>query len=384
MTSKYCAAITGFAEMAPEKKPGRHTPLSIIADLAKSAAADAGLEKKDIDGLIVGTCLSQHSIYWSLAVADYLHLNTSFLNQYPMPTGMVGRAIAAIEAGLCNNVLCVVGDTWDSKSLIERGLPPMPYIGDEFDAPYGLAGAPAGYALIAQRHMYEYGTKPEQLAKISVDQRHSACSNPAALFGNKEITINEVLDSRMISTPIHLLEAVSPCTGGGAFIVSRGDIARSSPNNPVYLLGSGEAGNRWSISQAQSLTTSLVKPAAEQAFRRAGISPQQIDFVQAYDCFTIVVLITLEDAGFCNKGEGGQFVEDHNLSFDGDFPCNTHGGQLSFGQPGNGGGMSQLLEGVRQLMGRAGKRQLDNPSLGYINNNGGIMSKQCSLILGLE
>lgn len=384
MGRKYSAAISGFAEMAPQKKPGRHTPLNIIADLARAATADAGLEKADIDGLIVGTCLSQHSIYWSLAVADYLHLSPAFLNQYPMPTGMVGRAIAAIEAGLCNNVLCVVGDAWDSRNLTEQGLPPMPCLGNEFDAPYGLAGAPAGYALIAQRHMFEYGTKPEQLAKIAVDQRRSACLNPAALFGDREISIDEVLNSRMISDPIHLLEAVSPCTGGGAFIVSRGDIARSSPHHPVYLLGSGEAGNRWSISQAPSLTTSLVKPAAATAFRNAGINPAQVDFVQAYDCFTIVVLITLEDAGFCRKGEGGRFVEEHNLAWNGDFPCNTHGGQLSFGQPGNGGGMSQLIEAIRQLMGRAGARQLPNPTLGYVNNNGGIMSKQCSLVLGLE
>jgi len=253
----------------------------------------------------------------------------------------------------------------------------------EFDAPYGLIAANPGYALIARRHMYEFGTTPQQMAKVAVDQRKNACKNPAAMFGNKEITIDDVLNSRMIVDPLHLLEIVSPCSGGGAFIVTSAERAKRGPHRPVYLLGAGEAGGHCGITRAESLTTSLVKPAAESAFKMAGASPQDMDFVQPYDCYTITVLVTLEDAGFCKKGEGGRFVEEHDLSYKGDFPCNTHGGQLSYGQPGLAGGMSHVIEGVRQLMGRGGERQVKDATIGYVNGNGGIMSEQCSLILGI-
>ena len=254
----------------------------------------------------------------------------------------------------------------------------------EFDAPYGLSGANAGYALIARRHMHEFGTTPEQLAKISVDQRTNACANPQALFGKQLITIEDVLNSRMIADPLHLLEVVSPATGGGAFIVTSADRAKQSPNRPVYLLGAGEAGEHSSITRAPNMTHSLVKPAADQAFAMAGVSREQIDFIQPYDCYTITVLVTLEDAGFCVKGEGGRFIEETDLTWRGDLPCNTHGGQLSFGQPGIAGGMSQVIEGVRQLMGRGEQRQVANATLGFVNGNGGIMAEQCGLILGVE
>ena len=149
-------------------------------------------------------------------------------------------------------------------------------------------------------------------------------------------------------------------------------------------MGAGEAGGHCSITRAESLTTSLVKPAAEAAFGMAGLTPQDMDFVQPYDCYTITVLVTLEDAGFCPKGEGGRFVEDHDLSYQGDFPSNTHGGQLSFGQPGLAGGMSHLIEGVRQLMGRGEARQVEAARIGYVNGNGGIMSEQCSVVIGVN
>ncbi|MCL6646232.1 MAG: thiolase family protein [Dehalococcoidia bacterium] len=229
-----------------------------------------------------------------------------------------------------------------------------------FFIPYGLIAANPGYALIARRHMHEFGTTPEQMAKVAVDQRKNACKNPAALFGNKEITVDDVLNSRVIVDPLHLLEIVSPCTGGGAFIVTGAERSKRAPHRPVYLLGAGEAGGHCWITRARSLTTSLVKPAAEAAFKMAGMTPQDMDFVQPYDCYTITVIVTLEDAGFCKKGEGGHFVWEHDLTYKGDFPCNTHGGQLSFGQPGLAGGMSHVIEAVRQLMGRGGERQENN------------------------
>ena len=383
MSIKGKAAISGFAEMPPQKGAGNITPLGIIANMAREAIADAGLEKSDIDGLLTGWALSDYSVLWPSVVADYLQIRPAYFNQVELggasAAGMVWRAAAAIEAGMCNTVLCVVGD----RRARARQMPPFPSIEAEFDAPYGLIAANPGYALIAQRHKYEYGTTAEQMAKVAVDQRRSACQNPSALFGHKEIDIDDVLNSRMIVAPLHLLEIVSPCTGGGAFIVTSTERAKDGPHKPVVLLGAGEAGGHSSITHARSLTTSLVKPAAEAAFHMAGVGPQDMDFVQPYDCYTITVIVTLEDAGFCEKGEGGRFVADHDLSYAGDFPCNTHGGQLSFGQPGLAGGMSHVIEGARQLMGRGEGRQVKDASIGYVNGNGGIMAEQCSLVLGV-
>jgi acetyl-CoA acetyltransferase len=387
MSLKGKAAIIGFAEMAPSKGSGGRTTLGIIAEVARNAIADAGLEKKEIDGLLTGIAFGEYSVLWPSVVADYLHLRPSYLNQVELggaaAAGMIWRAAAAIEAGMCENVLCVLGESWES-GVSETEPPPFPRIDAEFDAPYGLTSPNPGYALIARRHMHEFGTTSEQLAKVAVDQRKNACKNPAALFRHKEISIDDVLNSRMIVDPLHLLEIVSPCTGGGAFIVTSAKRVELSPHKPVYLLGAGEAVGHSNITQARSLTTSPVKPAAEAAFKMAGLSPQDMDFVQPYDCYTITVIVTLEDAGFCPKGEGGRFVAEHDLTFKGDLPCNTHGGQLSFGQPGLAGGMSHVIEAVRQLMGRGGERQVKDAILGYVNGNGGIMADECSLVLGIE
>jgi len=387
MSIKKKAAIIGFAEMAPQKGAAGKTPLGIIGEVAREAIADAGLEKKAIDGLLTGMAIGEYSVLWPSVVAEYLKLQPRYFNQVELggasAAGMVWRAAAAIEAGMCNTVLCVLGDSWDSK-IIGSKPPPFPRIEAEFDAPYGLIAANPGYALIARRHMHEFGTKPEQMAKVAVDQRKNACKNSTALFGHKEITIDDVLNSRMIVEPLHLLEIVSPCTGGGAFIVTSAERAQQSPHRPVYLLGAGEAGGHSSITHARSLTTSLVKPAAEGAFSMADVSPKDMNFVQPYDCYTITVIVTLEDAGFCRKGAGGRFVAEHDLTYKGDFPCNTHGGQLSFGQPGLAGGMSHVIEGARQLMGRGGERQVKDATIGYVNGNGGIMSEQCSLVLGVQ
>ena len=383
MSLRGTAAISGFAEMAPQKGAGDRTPLGIIANVARDAIADAGLKKSDVDGLLTGWALSDYSVLWPSVVADYLHIQPSYVNQVELggasAAGMVWRAAAAIQGGMCHTVLCVLGD----RRARARQMPPFPSIEAEFDAPYGLIAANPGYALIAQRHKHEYGTTAEQMAKVAVDQRKSACRNPAALFGHTEIDVDDVLASRMIVDPLHLLEIVSPCTGGGAFVVTSRERAKDGPHPPVMLLGAGEAGGHSSITHARNLTTSLVEPAAAAAFRMAGVGPRDMDFVQPYDCYTITVIVTLEDAGFCDKGEGGRFVVEHDLSYAGDFPCNTHGGQLSFGQPGLAGGMSHVIEAARQLMGRGEARQVSGARIGYVNGNGGIMAEQCSLVLGV-
>jgi acetyl-CoA C-acetyltransferase len=219
------------------------------------------------------------------------------------------------------------------------------------------------------------------MAKVAVDQRKNALKNPLATFNDKELTIDEVLNSRMICDPLHIFEIVSPTSGGAAIIVASPEIAKRAKHPPVWLLGAGEFANHSTITYAPSITTSPIEVAAANAFNMAGLKPKDMNLVCPYDCYTITVIVSLEDAGFCKKGQGGPFVAEHDLSYSGDFPCNTHGGQLSFGQPGLAGGMSHVTEGIRQLMGRGGARQVKNASLAYVNGNGGIMSEQASLIL---
>jgi acetyl-CoA C-acetyltransferase len=382
MSLKNQAAAIGIAELKPSKEaPPELTPLILMARLTAEAIADAGLAKSDIDGFLVGMPTADPGFIYPAAAAEVLGLNPRMLNVVDIggasPAGMIWRAAAAIQAGMCSAVLCIVADL--NRAGDQRV--PVVSVQREFEAPYGNIGANCGYAMIAHRHMYEYGTTAQQMAKVAVDQRKNALKNPLAAFGDKPLTIDDVLNSRMIVDPLHLFEIVSPCTGGSAVIVASPEVAKRAKNPPVWLLGAGEYSNHSSITYAPSLTESPIKPAADTAFKMAGVDRKNIDLVCPYDCYTITVLVTLEDAGFCKKGQGGAFAAEHDLSYSGDFPCNTHGGQLSFGQPGLGGGMSHVVEGIRQLMGRGAGRQVKDAALAYVNGNGGIMSEQVSLIL---
>jgi acetyl-CoA C-acetyltransferase len=381
MSLKGKAAAIGIGELKPMKDPGDATALGLMATVAAEAIADAGLDKNDIDGFLVGVPFSDPGFIYPASAAEVLGIQTRMLNQVDIggasPAGMIWRAAAAIDAGMCNAVLCIVADL--NRAGDQR--PPTVSVQREFEAPYGNIGANCGYAMIANRHMFEYGTKPEQMAKVAVDQRANALKNPLATFNDKPLTIAEVLGSRMIVDPLHLYEIVSPVSGGAAVVVASPEVARRTKHPPVWLLGAGEYANHSTITYAPSLTDSPIKAAADAAFAMAGVSRDDVDFVCPYDCYTITVVVTLEDAGFCKKGQGGRFVEEHDLTWKGDFPCNTHGGQLSFGQPGLGGGMSHVTEAIRQLMGRGGERQVKNAKLGYVNGNGGIMSEQVSLVL---
>jgi acetyl-CoA C-acetyltransferase len=382
MSLKGKAAAIGIAELKPWKEaPPDVTPLKLMGQLLAEALADAGLEKKDLDGFLVGMPFADPGMIYPASAAEVLGINPRMLNVVDIggatPAGMIWRAAAAIDAGMCNAVLCIVADL---NRLGDQRVPVVS-VQREFEAPYGNIGANCGYAMIANRHMYEYGTTPEQMAKIAVDQRTNALKNPLATFNDKPLTIQDVLNSRMIVDPLHIYEIVSPCSGGSAVIVASPEIARRTKNPPIWLLGAGEYSNHASITYAPSLTDSPIKPAADTAFQMAGVERKDIDLICPYDCYTITVLVTLEDAGFCKKGQGGPFATEHDLSYAGDFPCNTHGGQLSFGQPGLGGGMSHVTEAIRQLMGRGDARQVKDASLAYVNGNGGIMSEQVSLIL---
>lgn len=399
MSLKGAAAVVGVAEMAPRRYTGDASTLDLLSGVAVEAIADAGFERGQVDGLIV------HPIgglpgFVPATVAEYLGLKPRFAEIVDLGgatgAGMIWRAAAAIQAGMCNTCLCVTGTRRRSRasrgkegpreSSSPRSVPPTrdrsPQA--EFDAPYGMVGANVGYAMLATRYAYEYGLTAAQRAKVAVDQRKNANANPAAIFHREALTIDDVLGSEIICKPLHMLEIVMPAAGAAALVVTAADRVPDARQRPAWLLGAGESVTHSSLAQAPALDATGVGIAARAAFAQAGVEPADVGLASLYDCYTIMVLLTLEEAGFCGRGEAGRFVESHDLTFAGDFPLNTHGGQLSFGQPGMAGGMSHVTEAVRQIQGRGGERQVRGLELAYAHGNGGIIAEQVGLVFGAE
>lgn len=386
MTLRGAAAIAGIGELRPMRRSDGRGVLQLMAEAGRLAVLDAGMEPGEVDGLLVAPPLGGAPVTFPSIVAEYMGLRPAYCDVVDLggasAAGQVWRAAAAIAAGMCSTVLCLTGDVQDPTQFYQRGTTVSSLPGPEFDRPYGPMGANSGYALAASRHMALYGTTPRQLAKVAVDQRTNACANPDALFYGAPITLEDVLNSRLVVDPLHLLEIVMPCSGAAALVVTTRERARRTAHPLVLLLGAGEQVTHSGPAYAPDLTSTAIAAAAGRAFAMAGVSPREIDLVSVYDCYTITVAITLEDAGFCAKGQGGPFIEAHDLTWKGDFPVNTHGGQLSFGQPGLAGGMSHITEAVRQLRGEATGRQVRDCELAYVNGNGGVLSEEVSLILG--
>ena len=392
------AAISGISELAPSGDAGGADTTELLLRVAHGAMVDAGLEPRDVDGIITdGTA----GMGGALTLADHLGLQPTYVGTCDTmgasSAGMVWRAAAAIATGQATAVVCTTASAHGARRRPSSSSPPRPprpaldpkarqrqmsmFGPAEFELPYGVAAVNYGYALIAQRHAYEFGTTDRQRAKIAVDQRTNAGMNPMARYRDP-MTVDDVLESRLVFDPLHLLEIVRPSAGGAAYVVAAPAPALAGGHPPVWLRGAAEKVEQGVVARAASLTTSPVAHTAPRAFEMAGVTPADIDLVSAYDCYTIMVLMTLEDAGFCPKGKGGPFVEEHDLTYRGDLPVNTHGGQLSFGQAGVAGGASHVTEAVRQLRGEAGDRQIADCELAFVNGNGGIMSEECSLVLG--
>ncbi len=390
MTLRAKAAIVGIGELPPARYTEGETSLGILAKAGTRAVEDAGLPFGDVDGMIVHPIGGINMLAPS-TLLEFMGLDVSFAESVDLGgatgAGMVWRAAAAIEAGMCSACLCMTGSRRERRIPGRRGgggrmRDTSPTA--EFEVPYGAVGANFGYAMIAQRYLHEYGVTPEQLARIAVHQRDNACANPDAIFCGQPISVDDVLASPVIVDPLHLLEIVMPAGGAAALLVVSPEIARSLGRPSAWLLGAGESCTHKSITYAPNMTDTAIRAAADSAFGMAGVERERIGLASLYDCYTITVLLTLEDAGFCKKGEGGRFVDEHDLRWNGDFPLNSHGGQLSFGQPGLAGGMSHVTEAARQIQGRAGERQIPGLDLAFVNGNGGIMSEQVSLVLGAE
>jgi acetyl-CoA acetyltransferase len=359
----------------------------LCIDAILRAVADAGISKDEVDGLVTCNSMAEPYLYHAEAIAEYLQIFPS----YCMSIGAGGgttftalhQAASAIESGICHTVVIAMADSLRSGMTREKALALQSSSGHpQFERPYGPT-VPAYYALIAQAHMHEYGTTPEHLAAVAVATRQHAMRNPAAQM-RTPLTIEEVLASRMIADPLHLLDCSLVSDGGAAVVLTARERAKDFRHRPVYLLGVGEGHGHEHISAARSLTTSAAVESGRRAYAMAGVGPRDIAFAQLYDCFTPVVLIELEDLGFCAKGEAGAFVATGHTAPGGSLPVNTHGGLLSHTHPGNPGSMFALTEAVTQLRRLAGERQLAKAGIGLVHAQGGVMSSHCTLILAQE
>ncbi len=367
-------AIVGFCEIPSRRDYGERSATGVLAEVARGAVQDAGLRKDDIDGLISAESIN------SVLLAQYLGIKPRYTSAMTLHGASGATSIltasAVIAAGLATNVLCVFGEARPLSATVRaqgavapRGGGGSASLVTEWEAPFGHAvAANTGYGLIKQRHMFEFGTKDEQFAKCSVDERFNAAVNENAVWKDKPITIEDVLNSRYTNDPLHLLECVMPVSGANAVVVTSAERARALPNPPVYVLGvGGPATTHDTLFQEEHTTTSPTAMSAPVALQMAEVNVKEIQFAEFYDCYTILAMMTLEDAGICPKGEIGNFYESTDTTYKGAFPINTDGGQIGAGQPGLAGGFRHVVEGARQIMGRAGKRQVAKSDLCLVN-----------------
>ena len=393
------AAIVGIYEY-PQRSVDGVTPLQIKAESAARALQDAGLNWSDIDAIYDAGDGGQGGMS-GLSISEYFNIKPNVINttavggsSYEFHASHAKRDIAAGKARVA---LLTYGSTARSQSFnIGTGGrmtagPPSPL--GNMEASWGMTLI-SNYALVAHRHMHEYGTTSEQLAEISVVTRAHAMRNPEAkraieelelLPGVREITVEDVVTSRMIADPLHLLESCIISDGGGAVIIASADVARDCPHTPVWLLGTGEA-TKYS-EHGGDITTSAAAQSGPTAFGEAGVTPSEIDIAMIYDSFTITVLTILEDLGFCKKGEGGAYVEGGGLYFDkpGQPALNTDGGGLSSNHPGMRG-IFLLIEAARQLRGDSSS-QVPDAKLAVAHGNGGMLGSRhaaATIILGRD
>ncbi len=381
MSLKKACAIAGVAESRLGVVPDS-TVMTLQAEAMVAALADAGLEKSDVDAVF-------SSGNWGrlpqLQVAEYLGIRPSYSDNTSVGGASfefhLGHAAAAIQAGLCKVAVILYGSTQRSRRE-RRIFQTTADLGYQYEVPYGLPIPVGAYALAASRHMAQYGTTSEQMADLAVATRAWAQLNPVA-YRREPLTVDEVLASDMIASPLHRLDCCLVTDGGGCVVVVSPEIAKTLPKAPVWLLGQGEAHSHAQISEMPDLTVTPAAESGKRAFAMAGISHGDLDVVEIYDSFTITVLLTLESLGFCAPGESGAFVAGGRTAPGGEFPLNTNGGGLSYCHPGQYG-IFLLIEAVRQLRGEAGDRQVPDAKLALASGTGGVLSSNSTCILGLE
>jgi acetyl-CoA C-acetyltransferase len=383
------AFIVGAWEHPERDIPGKSVS-QIEAEVGMGALADAGLSLSDVDAY-----LANPPGFGVISQAEYMGLKLKYMDDTmtggSAPIAQVGHAAAAIAEGKINVALITLGGRPRAaarEAAQAGGALPMGGGSDApesgFEDPYGLS-IPGIYALAARRHMHEFGTTSEQLAEIKVAAAHHAQYNPNALR-REPVTVEDVVNSPLVSDPLHRLDCCQITDGGGGLVVVSEEVARSLPRRAVKILGQGEAPKHADNGRID-LTYSGARWSGPLAFEEAGVTPADIDCAMIYDSFTITVLETLEDLGFCEKGKGGRFVLDGTLQApNGALPFNTDGGGLCNNHPGNRGGMTKVIEAVRQLRGEANPEvQVPNVQLALAHGTGGFLGSRmgsCTVILG--
>jgi acetyl-CoA C-acetyltransferase len=377
------AYITGVYEHPLRYAPEISTQL-LHAQVAAGALADAGLSTSDVDGYF---CASDAPGIGPMSMVEYLGIRPRHVESTDIgggsPIAHVAHAALAIDAGKCDVALITLAGRPRSEGenpgrLVTAKENPE----NEFELPY-RAALVARYATCAKRHMYEYGTTSEQLAWIRVAASHHASHNPQAIFRNI-VTVEDVVQSPMIADPLRRLDCCVISDGGGAVIVTRREIAKSSGRPLVALRGAGEALG-YNVGTPFDLTSSAARASSSAAYQAAGLKPSDIRYLSTYDSFTITVLIALEDLGFCEKGEGGRFVMDGKLIAGiGRLAVNTDGGGLCNNHPAHRGGVTKIIEAVRQLRGEAHPAvQLPDLALAMAHGCGGTLDQRhgCATII---
>ncbi|WP_380875964.1 thiolase [Sphingomonas sp. DBB INV C78] len=368
-------AIAGVATYGIGEMPG-HSSMELAAKAGLLALADAGMALGEVDGLFI--CLPD-DLLAGLSFAEYLGLAPRFTDNNrtggsAFMSHMITAALA-LEAGYIDVALIAYGSNQRSSG----GKLATPIRSNRYEAPYRPIFPLSSYALAAARHIHDFGTTREQLAEVAVAARLWANGNPEA-FATGPLTIEDVLSSRMISSPISVRDCCLVTDGAAAIVMTRLDRARDARKPPIPLLGAAAATWWNAISQADDITTTAAAESGARAYAMAGIGPGDVDVVQLYDAFTINVILFLEDLGFCAKGEGGAFVSGGRIAPGGSLPVNTNGGGLSCCHPGMYG-LFAIVEAARQLRGEAAN-QIGGVEVALAHGNGGTLSSQATVILG--
>lgn len=382
MSASSRAAIVGVAESDLGRTPGK-TVLQLQAQAARAALDDAGLTFEEVDALF---CAGNWAWSTNLMLAEYLGIQPRYTDATNIGGSSfeahIGHAVAGIQAGLFEVALITYGSTQRSdrsRQRVSQGY----RLSDQYEGPFGMPAPVGAYALAAMRHMYEYGTTSEQLAEIAVATRKWATLNDKAMMRDP-ISIEDVLNSRMVAEPLHLLDCCLVTDGGGAVVVTSAERAREARKEPVWILGHGESHTHNTIANMPDLATHGAAVASGRAaFEQAGLTPADIDVAEIYDSFTITVVMTLEALGFCAPGEGGAFVSGQRTAPGGPFPMNTNGGGLSYCHPGMYG-IFLLIEATRQLRGECGARQVEGARIALAHGTGGVLSSAATVILGKD
>jgi acetyl-CoA acetyltransferase len=371
------SVIAGLGQTAFGKLPGRST-LSLNVEAIRNALADAGVEKTEVDALFVKAPTSRFEMMYAQKLGEALGMQPRIGGVYDhggaSNISMISYAVMAIEAGQCEVAIVALADNpaTGTRQAYEKSY------GDGDSGLFGWFGTPAGYAMIAQRHMAQYGTTSDQLAAIAMASRRHGAANPRAQL-RKPLSLEQYRESRLIVAPLRRDDCCLVSDGAAAVVVmSAKRAAERGVAKPVPILGFGQGQTSWDVALRPDLTATAAKVSAQAAFAMAGLKPADMDVAQLYDCFTICPLMTLEDYGFCAKGDGGAFVAGGNVELGGELPINTSGGLLSeTGMP----GLQLVIEAVRQMRGES-VNQVSGARRCVVSNQGGIMHTHSTLIVG--